>query len=69
MKKKLSILLLASLIIISLVGCASNPPEKQTKEETKVVAKVTALKGPTGMGMVKMIGDEKDKKKKIMNFQ
>ncbi|MCC0635826.1 MULTISPECIES: ABC transporter substrate-binding protein [unclassified Clostridioides] len=68
MKKKLSILLLASLIIISLVGCASNPPEKQTKEETKVVAKVTALKGPTGMGMVKMIGDEKDKKEKDYEF-
>ncbi|NMS89257.1 ABC transporter substrate-binding protein [Clostridioides difficile] len=68
MKKKLSILLLVSLITVSLVGCASKPQETQTKKETEVVAKVTALKGPTGMGMVKMISDESDKKEKDYEF-
>lgn len=68
MKKKLSILLLVSLITVSLAGCASKPQETQEKKEPEIVAKVTALKGPTGMGMVKMISDENDKKEKDYEF-
>lgn len=71
MKKKrsiLSMLLLAILMIGSLVGCSPTSQKDQVKEEPKVVAKVTALKGPTGMGMVKMISDESNKAEKGYEF-
>ena len=58
MKKKFLSLLALSLMMILLVGCSSQSSKKEVKEEPKVVAKVTALKGPTGMGLVKMISDE-----------
>jgi len=60
MKKKLTILLLLILIISSLSGCSKTI----IKEEPEVVAKVTVLKGPTGMGIVKMISDENSKDEK-----
>ena len=60
MKKKLTILLLLILIISSLSGCSKTI----VKEEPEVVAKVTVLKGPTGMGIVKMISDENSKNEK-----
>lgn len=67
MKKKISIFLIASLMISSLVGCTFQSSKEHIKEE-KVVANITALKGPTGMGMVKMISDEKDEEEKKYEF-
>ena len=64
MKKKLTLFLLLSLMISLLAGCSSNVK----KEEASVVAKVTALKGPTGMGLVKMISDENSKEEKDYEF-
>lgn len=60
MKKKLTILLLLILIISSLSGCSKT----MVNEESEIVAKVTVLKGPTGMGIVKMISDENSKNEK-----
>lgn len=70
MKKKLSSLVALSLLMSMLVGCSSEGAKKEVKkEEPKVVAKVTALKGPTGMGLVKMIEDEsKDEKEENYQF-
>lgn len=60
MKKKLSMLLVFVFIISLIAGCSS----KGKAEEANVVAKVVALKGPTGMGIVKMISDENAKEEK-----
>ena len=71
MKKKIALVFLVLSLIMSLfVGCSS---EDKTKKETikgdpKVVAKVSALKGPTGMGMVKMMSDEESSKKDNYEF-
>ena len=63
MRKKISTLLLISLIISSLSGCVMTSSKNQKKEE-EVAVKITALKGPTGMGIAKMISDEKNKEDK-----
>ena len=68
MKKKLTLFLLLALIISSLAGCRSNVNKEEVKVEASVVAKVTALKGPTGMGLVKMISDENSKEEKGYEF-
>ena len=68
MKKKLTLFLLIALMISSLAGCSSNVKKDDAKEEASVVAKVTALKGPTGMGLVKMISDENSKEEKSYEF-
>ena len=68
MKKKLTLFLLIALMIRSLAGCSSNVKKDDAKEEASVVAKVTALKGPTGMGLVKMISDENSKEEKSYEF-
>ena len=68
MKKKLTLFLLLALMISSLAGCSSNVKKEEVKEEASVVAKVTALKGPTGMGLVKMISDENSKEEKGYEF-
>ncbi|MDV4152514.1 ABC transporter substrate-binding protein [Clostridium sp. AL.422] len=63
MKQKLKVFLLIALMITSLFGCSSETKKEEVKEEN-VVAKVTVLKGPTGMGIVKMISDENTKDEK-----
>ncbi|UFH65630.1 ABC transporter substrate-binding protein [Clostridium cadaveris] len=63
MRKKITTLLLISLIISSLSGCVMTSSKNQKKEE-EVAVKITALKGPTGMGIAKMISDEKNKEDK-----
>lgn len=63
MRKKISTLLLISLIISSLSGCVMTSSKNHKKEE-EVAVKITALKGPTGMGIAKMISDEKNKEDK-----
>lgn len=63
MRKKISTLLLISLIISSLSGCVMTSSKNQKKEE-EVAVKITALKGSTGMGIAKMISDEKNKEDK-----
>ncbi len=55
MKRKISLLMIATLLMGSVVGCSTN-----TTTDEVVTAKVAALKGPTAMGMVKMMEDEKN---------
>jgi len=54
MKKRFGILLMAAMLAVSAVfasGCESKPKEK---------IKIAALKGPTGMGLVKLMEDNSD---------
>lgn len=61
MKKKLSTLLVVLFMVCSLVvGCSLKNEGEEGNNEESVVANVVALKGPTGMGMVKMIDDENE---------
>lgn len=55
MKKLLSLLAIFILSTTALLGCQS---KKATVEDTTAI-KVAALKGPTAMGMVKMMDDAK----------
>ncbi len=60
MKKLLSILFAAVLALGVLAGCA--------KVETPDAIRVFALKGPTGMGMSKLMTDEQAKESSLYSF-
>lgn len=51
----MAIILLATL----LAGCVQQQAVDQPEPETKTLVKVAALKGPTGIGMVKLMEDSK----------
>ena len=61
MKKKLAVFLAALLVATGLTACGQ---KEEVSSEPAVTAKVAALKGPTSMGMVKMMADQKDAKEK-----
>lgn len=65
MKKKLAVFLAALLVATGLTACGQ---KEEVSTEPAVTAKVAALKGPTSMGMVKMIADQKDAKEKNYEF-
>ena len=65
MKKKLAVFLAALLVATGLTACGQ---KEEVSSEPAVTAKVAALKGPTSMGMVKMIADQKDAKEKNYEF-
>ncbi|MBQ7915663.1 MAG: ABC transporter substrate-binding protein [Firmicutes bacterium] len=55
MKKLIAMLCAAAMVMMSLAGCAQAGEESSKKSD--YVVKVAALKGPTGMGMAKLIED------------
>ena len=66
--KKITVLLISLLLVLPLVvGCSTTEdplevPKVETQEpKTAEVTKVIALKGPTGMGMAKLISDNDEK--------
>lgn len=65
MKKKLAVFLAALLVATGLTACGQ---KEEVSNEPAVTAKVAALKGPTSMGMVKMMADQKDAKEKNYEF-
>lgn len=65
MKKKLAVFLAALLVATGLTACGQ---KEEVSSEPAVTAKVAALKGPTSMGMVKMMSDQKDAKEKNYEF-
>ena len=65
MKKKLAVFLAALLVATGLAACGQ---KEEVSSEPAVTAKVAALKGPTSMGMVKMMADQKDAKEKNYEF-
>lgn len=56
--KKLLALLLAAIMVFSLVACNNNNNNNDNSEKTTV--RVMALKGPTGMGMVQLMENDKN---------
>lgn len=65
MKNKLAVFLAALLVATGLTACGQ---KEEVSSEPAVTAKVAALKGPTSMGMVKMMADQKDAKEKNYEF-
>ena len=65
MKKKLAVFLAALLVATGLTACGQ---KEEVSSEPAVTAKVAVLKGPTSMGMVKMMADQKDAKEKNYEF-
>lgn len=64
MKKRISLLLMVLALIVSsafAVGCSSNSKQASEQPQTKKEKiKIAALKGPTGMGVVKLMEENKD---------
>lgn len=65
--RKFAVAVLASIMTLSLVACGGKKDDVQgtteaTKEYVAQDVKVAAMKGPTGIGMVKLMQDAKDKK-------
>lgn len=52
-------LLVVILLVTLLAGCAGQQAADQPEPASKALIKVAALKGPTGIGMVKLIEDSK----------
>ena len=55
--KKSLTLLLALAMTLSLASCGKETEQEPTVEELPVTTRVAALKGPTAMGMVKLMSD------------
>lgn len=52
-------LLVIIMLVTLLAGCAGQKPDDQPEPASKELVKVAALKGPTGIGMVKLMEDSK----------
>ena len=52
-------LMAITLLATLLAGCVQQQAVDQPEPETKTLVKVAALKGPTGIGMVKLMEDSK----------
>lgn len=59
MKKWISVLMVLTLLTISLLGCGtgSPAPEEEPTPAERIAIRVASLKGPTTMGMVKLMSD------------
>ena len=71
MKKKLSVLLATLLMVGGLTACnntTSNEVQTPPAAEQTTI-KIAALKGPTSMGMAKMIHDQKDLETKAYDIE
>ncbi len=62
LKKILSVVICAFLIVGAFAGCKSENTAKPQKEVTPAVVRIGALKGPTAMGMLKLFEDADNKK-------
>lgn len=71
MKKKLSVLLATLLMVGGLTACNNTTSDEvQTPPATEqTTIKIAALKGPTAMGMAKMIHDQKDLETKAYDIE
>ena len=58
MKKTLSVILFIALLF-AFAGCSKNAPQTtEKKDKEQVTIRIASLKGPTGMGMVKLFDDD-----------
>lgn len=63
--KRLGVILLVITIIFSLIGCSSEKKGSKTKKLKREKIIIGTLKGPTGMGMVKLMEDDSLNKSKV----
>ena len=66
MKKGLAACL-ALVMCLSLAACGGDQ-EEETPAEDPVTVRVAALKGPTAMGMVKLMSDSEDFEEDVEDF-
>ena len=62
MKRRISLVLASILVMSTLTACGNNVSKKNDENQSNkktVEVRVEALKGPTSMGMVKMMNDSK----------
>ena len=70
MKRFVSLLLAVLMAAAVLSGCAKQPQTPETPQEEAVTIRVGGLKGPTSMGLVKLLDDaENQKTANAINFQ
>ncbi len=62
MKKTLALILTLSLVILAFVGCNSGNKKNEAQTESHTLT-VGTIKGPTGMGMAKLIKDNEASEK------
>lgn len=58
MKKIVALMLVVMMVAVTFVGCQGKKENTKTTDDTPI--KVVALKGPTAMGMVKLMDDSKN---------
>lgn len=75
--KKICIVLLICIMSFSMFACSTNEVKPDNKvedeqvnkvEDTKEAVKIASLKGPTSMGLVKLMSDEEEKKNSSYDF-
>ena len=66
MKKKLVMLLTAALLVCGIAGCKKE--EKKAEETKKMDVNIAAMKGPTALGMLKLM-DDAEKGETANNYQ
>ena len=70
MKRFVSLLLAVLMAAAVLSGCAKQPQTPETPQEEAVTIRVGGLKGPTSMGLVKLLDDaENQKTANAIDFQ
>ena len=62
MKKFVSLLLAVLMTAALFTGCAKQPQTPETPQEEAVTIRVGGLKGPTSMGLVKLLDDAENQK-------
>lgn len=68
MKKKSMLLLLATMLVLAVAGCGKKKEQTETPKE-KVDVNIAAMKGPTALGMLKLMNDaEKGETANNYNF-
>lgn len=66
--KRIVSLVLATILTVSFAGCAKKKESQATDSNERPVIRIGGLKGPTSMGMVKML-DDSEQGKTALDYQ
>ena len=70
MQRVLTLIVAAALLVSCaavLSGCAKQPQTPETPQEEAVTIRVGGLKGPTSMGLVKLLDDAEQQVKLVLS--